>query len=656
MGFAPATPIRILAMAPRAPLALLKRALLTGLAAGVITLAGPAAAQAPPGEEEEAAEEQQEPQRPQFPYEVSVEPVEDAEDLTAALENAANLVSLAEEPPPGPAGLIRRARSDLERLRSVLESYGHYRGRVDITIAGLPLGDPDLLQTLSRREGEEPVQVTISADPGPQFTIEEVVLQPPAGGGPLPDIDRAALGIAAGDPARAEPIIRAENRLVGQLRERGHPFAEVPSRRAVVDFSTNTMRVTYTVAAGPQATMGPVSFQGLEDVNERLVRNRIPFEPGDPFRPGRLDALRSALSELEVFSTIRISPADRLNDEGQLPLTVELQERLPRFVGFGVNFATSEGLGATAFWGHRNLFGGAERLRISGEVGRLLENDLGDTEYALNIDFQKPDFLQPYQTLIAEAGATAERTDAFDREAVFGSVGIERPVTPELTLGAGLSFTQETVTDAQGERDFTLVGIPLTLRYDNTDNLLNPTEGFRARVDLTPFPSAIGSFDNLLIGDVSGATYYDFGTDGNTVLAGRARVGMIFGPGTSDIPASRRFYAGGGGSVRGYDFQSIGPEDQFGDPFGGRSLVTINLELRQRILDSWGLVGFVDGGNVYDSSLPDFEDTLRFGAGVGVRYYTDFGPIRLDLATPINPESDDDQPPVSVYISIGQSF
>jgi translocation and assembly module TamA len=632
------------------------------LTAALLTSAWPATAQDRPEDrpEDRRGEDgngETQPERRGFAYEVAVEPVEDADALTAALENASNLVSLGEEPPPGPAGLIRRARSDLERLRSVLHSFGHYRGTVSIAIAGRPLDDPELLDALGERTGEEPVEVAISAEPGPLFTVEEVALRPAEGAEePLPEIDRDALGLAPGDPARAEPVIRAERRIVAQLRRQGYPFAEVPSRRAVVDFSADTMRVTYTVAPGPPARLGPVSFRGLEDVDRDLVADRVPFEPGDPYRPAKLDELRDALSQLEVFSTIRIAPADSLNEEGQLPIAVEVQERLPRFVGFGVNFATSEGLGARAFWGHRNLFGGAERLRIEGEVGRLLENNLGDTEYAFSVNFQKPDFLSLGQRLIAEAGGTAERTDAFDREAVFASVNVDRPITPQLNVTAGLSFTQETVTDGGEEEDFTLVGIPLGVRFDNTDNLLNPTEGVRVNAALTPFPSALGSFDDLLIGDFSGSTYYDFGTEGDTVLAARGRLGMLFGPGTSDVPANRRFFAGGGGSVRGYDFQSIGPEDEFGDPFGGRSLVTVSLEVRQRVYDSWGLVGFVDGGNVYDSSLPDFEDTLRFGAGLGVRYYTDFGPIRIDLATPLNPEDDDDQPPVSVYISLGQSF
>ena len=206
------------------------------------------------------------------------------------------------------------------------------------------------------------------------------------------------------------------------------------------------------------------------------------------------------------------------------------------------------------------------------------------------------------------------------------------------------------------EDEFLLVGLPLSLTYDITDDLLNPTQGIRLSLTTTPFPQAIGSSLNMVRSRLSASGYHDFSDGGDTVLAGRVIVGTLFGPETGDVPADRRFYAGGGGTIRGYDFQSVGPQDAFGDPLGGRSMLATSLEMRQTLFGDVGLVGFVDGGTVYDTSVPDFEERLRFGAGVGVRYYTDFGPIRFDVGVPINPEDRSDQPPVSVYISLGQAF
>ncbi len=591
----------------------------------------------------------------QVPYEVTLPEPED-EELVTALAASSNLNLLTDEPPPSIAGLVRRAEGDVERLRAALRSYGYYEGEVTITLNGVPLTDPELLDRLEGAAA--PVQVAISVDPGPQYTIESITFdqQTPEGIPPV-EIDRAALPIEEGGPARADRILSAETRMVRQMRRQQRPFAEVPSRRAVVDYATQTMDLTFTLAPGPQATLGPVEIEGLERMNEEFVRRRIPYDPGEPYSPQTLDELRNRLLDLGVFSVVEIDPADRLNAEGQLPVTVEVQERPRRFVGFGLDYSTNEGFGGRVFWGHRNLFGQAETLTIRGEIARVSENAIGDVDRSFSISFNKPDiFATVDQDLFASVAYVDEQPDAFEREAFTGTVGISRVISDTIEVSGAFAIADQTVTDAGVTEDFFLVSFPFSFRFDHTDNTLNPTEGAQAVVLVEPFPEFVGSSVGFFRTRATGSTYYDFGTDGDTVLAGRLSVGSITGADTLEIPADRRFYAGGGGSVRGYEFQSIGPEDRFGDPQGGRSLFEVGVEVRQRILENWGLVAFVDGGNVYDSAFPDFEETPRFGGGLGVRYYTSIGPIRLDLAAPINPEDRDDQPPVSLYISIGQSF
>jgi len=594
----------------------------------------------------------------QVAYEVSLPEEVEPPELGTALEASSNLAALTDEPPPSVAGLVRRAEGDLERLRAAMRSYGFYEGEATITLNGVPLDDPELLDRLQRAAEGLSVQVDISVEPGPQYTIESIDLDQQTPGDIAPvEIDRDALPIEVGGPARADRILSAETRMVRQMRRQGRPFAEVPSRRAVVDYATQTMSLTFTLEPGPEATLGPVTLEGLERMEEDFVRRRIPYEPGAPYRPQTLDELRSQLLDLGVFSIVEIEPADRLNAEGQLPVTVQVEERPRRFVGFGFDFSTNEGFGGQVYWGHRNLFGQAETLTIRGEIARVAENAVGDVDRNFSISFNKPDiFATLDQDLFASVAYVDERPDAFEREAFTGTVGISRVITDTIEVSGAFAIADQTVTDAGVTEDFFLLSFPLSFRFDNTDNTLNPTEGAQVVVLVEPFPEFVGSSVGFFRTHATGSTYYDFGTDGDTVLAGRLSVGSITGADTLEIPADRRFYAGGGGSVRGYEFQSIGPEDQFGDPQGGRSLVEVGIEVRQRVLENWGVVGFVDGGNVYESTFPDFEETLRFGAGVGVRYYTSIGPIRLDLGVPINPADRDDQPPVSVYISIGQSF
>lgn len=590
------------------------------------------------------------------PYEVVLPELQD-DELAGALEAASNLVTLQDDPPPGPTGLVRRARADLDRLRQVLRSLGYYEGTVSIALDGVSLDDPAVFDAVADASEDNPARAEITIEPGERFTIGQLTIeQPEDPAAPEVAIDRDALGVSEGNPATAQSVLSAQNRLVRQMREQGHPFAEVADRTAVVDFATREMEVTFSLAPGPRAELGPVSFEGLDHMNRSFLERVVPFEPGTPYRPARVDELRSELSGLGVFQSVRVDPARELNAEGELPLVVTVEERPLRVIGLGLSFATSEGLGARAYWGHRNLFGNAEDLRIEGEVGRIAENTGLDIERSLSVNFSKPHFRRRNQTLIAAAGYIFEAPDAFEREAITAQATVEREITPQLRVGAGLTFSAQTVTEDGEEDEFLLIGIPLTVSYDVTESLLNPIGGYRIDFATTPFPQAIGSSLNMIRSRLSASAYYDFSDEGDTVLAGRVIVGSLFGPETSDVPADRRFYAGGGGSVRGYDFQSIGPEDEDGDPRGGRSLFAASLELRQTVFGDVGLVGFVDGGNVYDTSLPDFEETLRFGAGIGVRYYTDFGPIRFDIGVPLNPENRSDQPPVSVYISLGQSF
>jgi translocation and assembly module TamA len=359
---------------------------------------------------------------------------------------------------------------------------------------------------------------------------------------------------------------------------------------------------------------------------------------------------------------VRVVTADAVAPDGSLPVRVTVAERPPRFVGFGVVYSTTDGLAVNGYWGHRNLFGQAERLRLEASAGGIEIGDFGDDfvdeiDYRVRLTFLKPDFLTTDQDLRVELQALAERPEAFEREAVEGTIAIDRRLNDEITLGAGVTAVVERVreNDEAESETFTFIGLPLTAAFDNTDDALDPTEGVRLRLATTPFPEFLGSSQDLLVNRIDASAYADFGTDGRFVLAGRTALGSLLGgDDTLDVPASRRFYAGGGGSVRGYAFQTIGPQDELGDPIGGRSLFEASLELRYRITDTIGIVPFVDAGAVYDSEFPDFSEDLQIGAGLGGRYYTGFGPLRLDVALPLNKREEDDA--FAVYVSLGQAF
>ncbi len=576
-------------------------------------------------------------------------------ELQQAIADSATLFALQDEPAPALGALIRRAEDDIDRVTRALRAFGHYRGTVEVSIAGLPPRDPGLAAAIS--EAPPPVSVVLAVEPGPQFTIASLEFRDAADeAATLPEqIDRTELGVEIGGPARSDAILAAEAVLARRMRALGYPFARVADRQAVVDFATGTMDVTYLVEFGPQAAFGAIAFEGLEQVDRDLLLGLAPLQPGDRYEPAILSEYRSALSELGVFDSVRVRGGEALDGDGRLPILVTVVERKRRFIGFGADFATSEGFGINGFWGHRNLFGGAERLRLGLEVGRIAENSADDYDYAGTLSFRKPAFLRPDQDLLLDLDAREENLDAFERTGINVTAGVERRLTETLTADAGVSFEFERVVDNNEETDrFTYVGLPFNLRWDRTDDLLNPREGTRLAIGFTPYFEALGSTQDLFRLRATGSAYYDFGTDGGTVVAGLVGLGALAGENVEDISADKRFYAGGGGTIRGYDFQSVGPLDADDDPLGGRSLFHFSLEVRQRVFGDFSLVPFVDGGTVFDAEFPDFSEELRFGAGIGIRYATGFGPLRLDVATPLNGRDRDDA--VAFYISLGQAF
>ncbi|WP_084536445.1 autotransporter assembly complex protein TamA [Azospirillum halopraeferens] len=595
--------------------------------------AEPAPAALPPGPEgAEAA--------PSLPYAVRITGVD--EDLLTLLESASTLVDLQEDPPPTLLGLERRADADRDRLQTALRSAGYYDARLDIRIGAA---------------AAPPVPVTIAVETGPAYTFDAVAVRTPDGRPlPGPAIAPADLGLVRGERARAPLVVAAEERLLSRLGEQGFAFAAAADRRVVVDHDRRTMDITYTVDAGPLVRFGAARVEGLEEVDEDLVRGRLPWQPGEEYRPELVDRARQSIAQLEVFDTVRVSLADAPGPDGVTPVTVSVVERKRRFIGAGVFFSTAEGLGTQAYWGHRNLFGGAEYLRIGAQVGRLgaRTTDLELPDLQFNVRFRKPDFLAVRQTLAASFSVVAERPPAYERVATILAASLEREITDNLRVGYGLATEWSRTRTDERTYQSVLVGAPLSLNYDASDNLLNPTRGYRVALVATPWYPVGGDTRSFFAATgIIGTAYHDIAGNGDYVAAGRINVSSILGAGLDEIPPDKRYYAGGGGSVRGYGFQKVGPRNANGDPSGGRSLVELGLEMRVKVTDTIGIVPFVDAGMVYDSTFPTFAD-LKVGAGLGLRYYTDFGPLRVDVGFPLNPDSNDAR--WQLYLSLGQAF
>jgi translocation and assembly module TamA len=580
------------------------------------------------------------------PYNVTLKPT-DNRALDQALHDASQLVSLKESGPVGPFALVTRARQDAGRFQSALNSFGYYKGRVTTTIAGRPLDDAGLLDLLDKAPADPPVDVAVEFDPGPQFHLGRVTID-----GDVPPDVRDKLGLAPGAPAVAADVLAAQGRLLNALREAGHPLAKVDLPPVTLQPADNTLNVTFCVAAGPYADIGPITITGLKSMNEDYVRRRLLLKQGQRFSPSAIDAARSDLSAVGTFSVVRIDQADHLDPDGTIPITVDVTERPLHSVDVGAAYSTDLGINLNAGWHHRNLFGNAEQLNLTAGV-ELGGSAVQHPGYNVGAQFIKPDFLTRDQSLELELRALKQDLDAYDQEALIQRIAISRKFLPHWTVSVGVTGEQERIVQEGVTTNYELIGLPLSAKYDDSNSLLDPTDGFRAAVLLTPTQSFGGSSATFVIAQASGSTYFDLSGTGRSVVALRGLVGKAFGADVFSLPPDQRFYAGGSGTVRGFRYQSVGPQFRDGKPTGGTAVSAGSVEFRQRILGNYGVVAFVDAGQVTANGSP-FTGGWRVGAGIGARYYTSIGPIRLDVAIPLNREPGGDA--FELYIGIGQAF
>ncbi len=407
------------------------------------------------------------------------------------------------------------------------------------------------------------------------------------------------------------------------------------------------------------APYGQTTVKGAENVDSDFIAYMAGLKPGETYDPKDLDDARERLVGLDVFNSVTITEGESLNGDGSLPMMIEVSERKHRYFGVGATYSSTEGGGIEGYWGHRNLFGHAEKLRIHGSISRLGETtDFGKLNYNAGVMFQKPGVLGPASKFVSSIDAISEHTDAYDRFSVDARAGITRDLDRKQTVSGEVRIEWSRITNdplmttASTDRHL-LVSIPLEYVYDGRDNRLNPTKGFRVLAHVEPtYDLFTGATFVKLNGEAS--AYQSFDEEDKFVLAGRVAAGSILGAPLAAIPADRRFYSGGGGSVRGYAYQGVGPRDPAtGKPLGGRSFAEASLEMRIAVTDKLGIVPFVDAGTVSTDSVPDFSD-IRVGAGLGLRYLTGFGPLRIDVGVPLNRRPG--EPTFGIYAGIGQAF
>lgn len=551
------------------------------------------------------------------------------------------------------AQLAARAKSDEALLNTLLRVYGYYDAQVIRTVGGIQPGDA------AASDASQP-EVRFDIIPGARFRFGAIDLGALAGA-----VDGAALRqafeIQPGDPMSSDAIVTEQADLDRMLGETGYPFAAIDAPELLVDHARTEGDLTMKVEPGGKFAFGKVNSSLPNFLSGRHLAKIARFDAGDVYQRSLEYDLRRAIVSTGLVSSVAITPrkvADPSGDGmGTVDLDVELTKAKLRTWAGAIGYGTGEGIRVEGSWEHRNLFPPEGMLRVRGIVGTR--------QQLAGVTFRKNNFGGRDKVFTADAFASTISSDAYDARTISLIGTYERLSTllfqKPLSWSVGLEAvaTQERPAPIGGvsvpRRTYFIGAIPLYALLDSTDNLLDPKKGFRLGTRLSPEVSRTNGAQSYYLRAQVDGSYYQQVTE-KIVVAGRVRAAAIPGADLIDIAPSRRLYSGGGGSVRGYGYQRIGPRDVNGNPTGGRSLIEGAVEARVQtgFFDgALSVVPFLDAGAVSQSVTPDFE-TIRFGAGVGVRYNTGFGPLRFDVATPINPGKGDSR--IAVYVSLGQAF
>lgn len=577
-------------------------------------------------------------------------------DVRKLLGEVSQAVQKKDDPPQSLSLLKRRAKGDLPEMQKVLRSFGFFRGKVGLAI--IP-AEPDYTPNPDNVQGGpdsgpppvKPVTVQFQIDPGPRFTFSQpsIGLAKDVPSGTLAPPTPAEAGISDNAPYAAIKVVEADKFILNHYKSNGYPFPKIAHREVVADFATNKVRVQFDVAPGARSLFGETRVEGLERLDPKYVYQLLPWKAGETYDIRLIDKARRVLFDTNLFGVVEFDNPEKVDNQDRLPITVRLKERAPRTIRLGIEYTTDYGPGVNGSWTHRNLFGMGEKLTASAIFNSKIRTAA--------IRFDKPMFMDKDNTFIVQSAFNDETTDAYDARSVDVSTILKRQFTKTFWVGGGAGFRYGRVKQESNDRYSTyhLCYLPLTATQDTREDLLNPIQGYDLSLMMAPYQDVVNGDTRFYRYLLSGSTYYNFNSGDKVVLAVRAAFGQIFGISHDEMPADLRFYAGGGGSVRGYAYQLAGPLQ--GDiPLGGLSVLTFSLELRFKITDSIGLVPFLDGGTAFLDRVPDFgTQDILYGAGLGLRYYTAIGPIRLDVAMPVNRRKGVDDS-FQIYVSIGQSF
>ena len=559
---------------------------------------------------------------------------------TDILRRASLVKNLVKDDDATAQDLVAAARADYGRLLGALYDLGHYGGAISILVDGREAAD------LSPVSGPEDVnRISITVDPGPRFTFSTARIAPVAPGTELPE------GFRAGAPAPASIIGTAAKAGVDGWRDAGHAKADVAAQQITANHPRSQLAADIRLAPGPRLRFGDLNLTTSGKVRPERIKDIAGLPTGAVFSPEELDKSRARLRRTGAFRSVALEESETIGPGDTLDIDAALVDAKPRRVGAGIELSSLEGLTLSGFWLHRNLLGGAERLRFDGEIGGI-GGDSGGVDYLAALRFDRPATWTPDTALFLEAKVQELDEPDFSESSLRVGGGFSHVFSDDLSGELGIAYQYTEIDDDFGARTLEHILLPARLTYDTRDNPLDATRGAYLGVEFTPFagldPSSGGS---RLYADAR--SYLAFGPEYESVLGVRAQLGSVARAGLTEVPPGMLFFSGGAGTVRGQPYQSLAVDLDGGQRLGGRSFLGLSAELRAHLWSEWSVVGFADTGFIGQDSWGTENGDWHSGGGFGVRYDTGFGPIRVDLATPLDGDAGGD---LEIYIGIGQAF
>ena len=541
-----------------------------------------------------------------------------------AIKESTLTFKLEKRPPATIGQLRRRTDEDLPRIETILESRGYYDATVSADI------DTE----------RDPCRVTFQIKPGEQYRFRRIQLR--FSGPKDPALRKIKPMLRKGSHVVAARVFEEQQRILALMQRQGYPFPVLGKRTVTLDRNRHMVDLLLEFDPGTASVYGGFEVEGLESVNRKYIRRQLPWKPGDPYDAKQLDDFENKLLGTGLFGTARVVPQPAVEGTNAIPVKIAVTERDKRTIRFGVNYSDI-GPGAKVLWEHRNFFGSGEHLETSFTWSEI---ELGG-----KVSLTRPGFLRANQSLVLDLDASHETPDAYDSKKARATTMVLRDFTQEIQAGLGVGYQYSRVEQLISDERYGLVFFPLQGILDYRDDTLNPVRGGHVFGRTAYYKDTLAS-DSFLKSFGEGRHYLTLWKRYRLSSALRLTLGSIDGASVETVPADERFYAGGGGSIRGYEYQAVGPTAPDGTPLGGDKLLEFSAELRLQPGRKLGYAAFVDGGSV---RAGQFDRDLRYGAGLGLRWFTGIGPFRLDVAYPLNPDSTQ-RARTQFYISLGQAF